>query len=286
MTPISDPPESTQRAPSLQNYTPSSLLKPRQMEIKIWNNLYSQNKYWDAAGTAQDQGFRSNYFATIGNFLFGVHPRLNAGFDVWFRSVNIAAPNSSPFSVLSFRNNGPEHRTALSMVGPKVKFTPFPLKLERLSVQSSFLIPVLKDPTGALTNRPFLERDNFTWWTQVFFDRQLARKTQIFTELDVIWYLDRRFDLSEGGGVSTPASVFFSYFPTTKWTAYLSGQFWPTWGGNDRLFQNYFSQSHLGVKYQVRRNLDLEASYSRFLFGRATAGPANTFNLGVRFVKF
>ena len=98
----------------------------------------------------------------------------NIYFDFWIKSVRIDNTNSSPFTTLLFQNN-PNSRTALSGIGPKVKFQPFK-QLSRLSIQSTFLFPTAQDLEGVSNGRPFLSQDSYISITQVFMIRQLAKK--------------------------------------------------------------------------------------------------------------
>lgn len=269
----------------LQNYTPSVLLSLGQFELRFFNNIYTQTKFWDGDGNTIDQGNRASYYAMIGSFVYGINPRINIGLDFWVRSVRIDDTESSPFNILKFSNQ-PGSRTAISNIGPKVKFIPFS-RLTNLSVQSTFLVPLPSDPEGKMNGRPFLDFEDFLWWTQIFFDKYIvpSKKLQFFAELDFFTRIDRKLDFSETGGTTlgTPVSTFLSYFPNPKLTLYGMGQFWPTYG--EGFINNYYFQSGLGGKYQIVKGFEVEVLYSRFLFGKATAGPGTTMNLGLRFVR-
>jgi hypothetical protein len=265
--------------PRLQLYTPSSLFDLGQFEVKFFQQLYSQTRFWNGEGNAVDQGNRSNYYSGIGNVLFGINKRINLGVDFWIQSVYIDPEEKSPFRLFTFPG-APNGRTALTAIGPKVKFQPFP-GLNGFTVQSSFLFPTASDPEGRSNGLPYLATENYLSWTQIFYTHNFSSRFQLFTELDLYWNINR----GEGNGFfATPASVFLSYFPTKKITVYVMNQFWPTWGGS--FFSSYWYQAGIGGKVQLGRSLDLELSYGRFLVGRNAAGPAQAFNLGLRFVKW
>lgn len=268
--------------PRLQFYTPSSLLNWGQFEVKYFSQIYTQNRFFDANGETQDQGSRATYYSGIGNVTLGFNRRINFGFDFWLQSVLIGDMDSSPFRILSFPSEQ-NARTALTTIGPKIKFQPLP-SVNGLTLQSSFLIPIASDPEGKANGRPFLATQNFLWWTQIFYTKNFSEQLQLFTELDVYWNMRRNTENPSNGFLALPMSAFFSYFPTRKITFYVMNQFWPTLG--DNLFSAYWYQVGIGGKYQFTKSIDLELSAGKFLFGRNSAGPANTFNLGLRFVKW
>ncbi|MEM7038623.1 MAG: hypothetical protein AAF570_16680 [Bacteroidota bacterium] len=265
---------------NLQLYTPSSMLSWGQFDVKFFQQIYSQTAFFDPDGNSVDHGARYTYYSGIGNVVLGVNQRWNFGVDFWVQSVLFDPDSGSPFKVLGFPNAGPNARTALTAVGPKVKFQPIS-SLNNFTIQSSFLIPVASDPEARMNGEQFLATENFLWWTQVFYTHNFNTKLQLFGEIDFYANLNR----GDGNGFfATPISYFFSYFPTSKITLYVTNQFWPTWG--DGLFSSYWFQAGVGGKYQFTKSLDLEVSYGRFLFGRNAAGPAQAFNLGLRFVKW
>ncbi|MEM0996646.1 MAG: hypothetical protein AAGN35_06190 [Bacteroidota bacterium] len=263
----------------LQLYTPSSMYEWGQMEVKFFQQLYTQTQFFDGDGGTVDQGSRATYYSGIGNILFGLNQRVNFGVDFWVQSVLIDGENTSPFKLFTFPG-APNSRTALTAIGPKIKFQPF-RNLNGFTIQSAFLLPVASDPEGRTNGRPFLATENYIWWTQIFYTHNFTEQLQLFGEIDPYWNINR----GEGNGFfATPTSVFFSYFPNRKFTLYAMNQFWPTYG--DGFFSSYWYQAGLGAKYQVGESFDLEIMYGRFLFGRNAAGPATAINLGVRFVKW
>jgi hypothetical protein len=263
----------------LQLFTPSSLYECGQFEFKFFQQLYTQTRYFGPVGTAIDQNNRSSYYSGIGNLLVGINRRFNAGVDFWVRSVLIDDENRSPFRLFTFPG-APGGRTALTAIGPKIKFQPFP-GLNGFTLQSSFLFPVASDPEGRNNGLPYLATENYLSWTQIFYTHNFSSQFQLFSEIDLYWDINR----GEGNGsFSNPVSVFFSYFPTPRITFYAMNQFWPTWG--ESLFSSWWYQAGLGGKIQLGRNVDIELMYGRFLAGRNAAGPAQAFNLGVRVVKW
>jgi len=82
--------------------------------------------------------------------------------------------------------------------------------------------------------------------------------------------------------VSSPAGIFFSYFPTKRLTFYVQQEFWPNFGNNG--ISSWFRQEGLGMKVQVINGiLEAEASYTRFTMG-ANTGAGQTINFGLRLI--
>ncbi len=259
----------------LQNFTPSTMLRRGEMEIKLFNNLYTQTAYFDDNGTRRQQGGRSTYFTGIVYVLAGVSPRINAGADVYFKSVRNDAAGSSPLSVFRF-GSGPNARTAVAIIAPKIKFVPFPA-LTRLAVQMQLLIPVASDLQGMQGNRPFLEYDDVQWWTQFFYDHRFSPEVYLYLENGV--YI--RFDRTDPA-LLTPVKAIVNYLPTHRWTTYVQAELAPTWDGFG--WSNYYSQVGAGVKFFLRPNLELESLVTVFPFGK-NGGAGQTYNFGIRWVR-
>lgn len=266
----------------LQLYTPSSLLDWGQFDVKFFQQLYTQTQFWDGEGNTLEAGNRTNYYSGIFNFVIGYNKRINFGFDAWVQSVYIDGETGSPFRLFT-RPSGNNARTALTAIGPKVKWQPFE-RLGGLTLQSSFLLPIAKDPEGRNNGLPYLATQNFLWWTQLFYTYNISSQFQFFAETDLYWNIDRQFNFEQSGFIAMPTSAFFSYFPTSKATIYVNTQVWPNLGEN--VISSWWWMAGLGGKYQLSKSFDIEVSYGRFLMGRGAAGPARTFNLGLRFVKW
>ena len=264
--------------PKLQRFTPSSMLAWGQFETRYFQQIYSQSHYFDAKGKPQAQGHRSTYYTGILSVNFGCKPWFNFGMDLWLRSVRIGDPSESPFKIFSFQS-GPNSRTAISAIAPKLKFQPF-RKWNGFTVQTSLLIPVGRDMEGVLNGRPFLATENLVWWTQFYWTKSLAQRWQLFAEVDAYAsFHTRGASHMQPSAFAAPVSVYLSFFPTRRLTLYIMNQAWPT-------SSTIWYQAALGGKYRLGEGLELEAMYGRFLAGVNAAGQANAFNLGLRFVKW
>ena len=262
---------------NIQNYTPSILFDRGDWEFKSFQNLYTQTKSFDG-GRKVDTGVRETFFTSINQFLYGVNDQINVGFDVWYKASDRTGDSFTTTS-------------GISGFGPKIKIAPIK-NLPRLSLQSTFLFNTLDDPEGNEGTRYFLETDGHLWLNQLFFDLPLNEKSQLFFQ-QAFWY---RFvdDGSFAGNnfLQTQTSVFYSYFPTSRWTIYGMTEYFPThYNPSDEVesaeaFFSYFVQSGVGLKYQLIPNLiELEALYTNFWAGSDQQGAGETINLGIRVIR-
>lgn len=268
---------------NLQTYTPSVLLQPLQWEYKFFNNLYTQTKSFDSEGTRTDHESRATYFSSINQFLYGVTPHINIGAEFWVKSVRTGPENESAFKVLAFQNDS-NTRTALSGIGPKIKFAPFQ-KIEKLSLQTTILFPVAKDMEGIKNGKPYLSEDSYIWYTQIFYDQPIGTKFQLFFQ--VTPWINIKKEKQEDGlsrfSYANPVGLFFSYFATPRFTFYLQNEYWPSFGSEG--ISSWFLQQGGGLKIQVIPGfLETELLYTNFTLGKNT-GAGQTFNLGLRFIR-
>jgi len=111
------------KAPSLQNYTPSVLLKKGQVEVKSFNGLYTDNSGFNQNRQNIASGRRQSYFTGFIQTLYGLSPQINIGIDAQIKSVRLDASNSSPFKLFTFEKRSKTTRTALSYIGPNTILT-------------------------------------------------------------------------------------------------------------------------------------------------------------------
>ncbi len=266
-----------QTGSNIRTFTPSALLQKGQVEVKLFQNLYTQTSFYNTDGDDQALAQRSTYFTSLNSFVFGSTDsrRLNVGFDVNIKSVLNADPESSPLEVLKFANDGVTGRTAVSSVGPTLKWQPI-ADWKRVSVYSHFWVPTAENMDGA-AGGPFLEYQQFQWWNQLFFDRTLWNGDwQVFTSIEAWW----RFGNGREDLVQLPMSTFLSWFPSDRFTVYGMTQYTPT----ARSGGTFFVQSGIGGKWQFTRTWELELSYTDFWAGN-NAGAGQTFNVGFRYLR-
>ncbi len=284
--------------PNLQAYTPSALFSKGQWEFKTFFNLYTQTTSFSDDGLTS--GPRSTFFTSINQFLIGISPKINVGADFWAKSVLAGgSQRENALNIFSFPDDTGFVAAPLYL-GPKVKIAPFK-KVPRLSIQSTFLIPVAKDFEGRDRTDEnafvFLEFDRQLWINDIFFDQSLGGgKWQAFVRAS-IWTSLPRNSFRNNPFVETPIAGFISYFPTSRITIYGQTEFWPKHiednfldnGTSDNTFSafnTYFVQSGLGGKYQLIPGLlELEALYTNFWIGSPGEGAGQTFNFGLRVIR-
>jgi len=194
----------------------------------------------------------------------------------------------------------PNSRTALTSIGPKIKFQPIK-NISNFSIQSAFWIPVAEDLESIeeLDDYPWIDYHMFAWWTQFFYDKTFGTHWQLFAETDLLF----RFKSKKGNTpthVDIPVSLFVSWFPGRKMTIYYQLQYSPRFqleksfqdgGDGDEQVPavepfdliSDFAHTGFGIKYQLTGNLNLEASTTYF-FTSMNGGAGSTYNLGVRFI--
>lgn len=256
---------------SLQQYTPSVLLSNGQMELKVFNNLYTQTKVRDEDGNDVELGERQSFLNHQLRFLYGLshQSRLNVGLETNLTTAWYGGESSD---------------LLFTSVGPTLKFVPIESR-GNFSIQSTFLFPLngneLEDPL-------FINHNRYTWWTQVFYDHSISTKLNLFFEADLVYRF--KADDLQNDFFRVPLSLIVSYFPSSKLTLYSNVQYSPAYGKlpgvEDIEFgrMRWFTQLGFGAKYLILDNLELELSYANFILSKRD-GAGSVYNLGVRFLR-
>ncbi len=256
---------------NLQDITPSSIMKKGQVEIKLFNNLYTQQAFYNSFSEKQEIGFRESYFTSTNYFLIGVNSWLNVGGEIWINSVK--------------RGTDPiQKRGEVAYVAPKIKIAPFN-SLERFSITSTFLIATATNMQGGGDpNEPFLAFDNNIWINQIFYDQSLGQDWQVFFELSGWMYFKKPKVEESDNFFRLPAKAIVSYFPTSRITLYALTELMVQLG-QANFVDSYYVQMGPGIKYQlVPGKLEVEGLYTNFLAGKSQ-GAGSTFNLGLRIIR-
>lgn len=256
---------------NIQNLTPSKLIAKGQWDIKLFNNLYTQNE----STFASDDGIRQNFFTSTLEAFTGVSDtkRVNLGAILEYRA------NGRDFVL---QNGTTERRTTsgITSIAPAIKFVPFK-NVGNFSILSAFSIPLVD--TEVDDNGVFLDQDGFTWQNRFFYDYTFpGKKWQLFSEINSeLNFGDEDKSFANNSLRLTPG-VFLSYFPSSKFTVLALAQHTELLDlGND--FSQNFTALGGGVKYQLTRELNIEGLYTNFVRGRDT-GLGETFNIGLRAV--
>jgi len=264
------------QAANSARYIVSSTIPKGGVEVKIFNNLYTQRTTNNEGALAN----RSTFFTTSLSFLYGVNNRFNAGFVTRYRRVrNDNLPSNATAVFGSSTGEGVSQRTGLTAFGPQIRYAPVE-KWENFSIQSSFVFPIGEDLAGS-SSQPYIDWTGSTWNTQLFNDFSIGNSFSLFTELDILIEDIGNADDGHLNRFSTPATLILSYNPNQKTTLYALGGFSPYWQSEF----DYFAQGGFGAKYQFTPNLELELLYTGFTnqFLSDTGGKAATYNVGFRF---
>lgn len=260
---------------NIQNYTPSKLLEKGKIDIKWFNNLYTQTKE-ESNGITRDIA-RSNFFTTSLEVFTGTSDskKVNLGVILEYRSNSFNGQNVG--SVFEFKNEAATSRTGLAHIAPSIKIAPFK-SLNNFSIQSSLFIPIHKIESD---NNGFLAAKSFIWQNRFFYDYTFpSRKFQLFSELGTRFFFGEKEKSFANNSLELAPGIFFSYFPSQKFTVLTFIQHAQLIDlGND--FSQNYTATGLGAKYQITRAINLETIYSKFIRGNDT-GLGQSFNLGLR----
>lgn len=265
--------DSLQQKSNIQQYTPSKLIGKGQIDLKWFNNLYTQTKSTFTEGVEPRQTF---FTSTLEAYTgVGSNKRWNVGAILEFRS-NV---NSDRKALDVFKFDGEENtaRSGLTSIAPSVKFVPFP-SLSNFSIQSSFFIPLVDNETE---NGVFLDQKGYIWQNRFFYDYTFpGDKWQLFSEINSELSFGDEADSFANNSLNLTPGLFLSYFPSSKFTVLGLVQH------SQRLdLGNNFTQDFTalggGAKYQLTNALNLELLYTNFVRGNNT-GLGETFNIGLR----
>lgn len=269
---------------NIQNYTPSKLLEKGTIDIKWFNNLYTQTQSENLGNTSTVP--RSNFFTTSVEIFTGIseNKKINVGLILDYRSNTFNGQDIG--SVFSFKNEVGKARNGLSFIAPSIKISPFN-KMSNLSIQSTFYIPLIKtesDLNGYLSNKSYI------WQNRFFYDYTFSgRKFQLFSELGTRFFFGENAKLNgsnnpNGGYANNSLEIapglFLSYFPASKFTVLGFVQHAQLIDLGNKFAQNYTALG-FGAKYQLSKTLNIETLYSKFVRGNDT-GLGQSFNLGLR----
>jgi len=170
-------------------------------------------------------------------------------------------------------------RSGFTSFAPSVKFVPFK-NVTNFSIQSSIFIPLVDNE---VEEGVFLDQKGYTWQNRFFYDYTFPGDSfQLFTELNSELNLGDEDESFANNSLNLTPGVFFSYFPSSKFTVLVLAQHSKRIDlGNN--FEQDFTAVGGGAKYQVTDAINLEALYTNFISGSNT-GLGETFNLGVRAV--
>jgi len=248
-------------------YVTSAAIAEGGLEVKLFNNLYTQ-----------DDGNRATFLTSNLSFLYGLNNRFNIGFVGRYRRVKTGASDSSPLDIFGSLS-GVDGRQRISAFGPQIRWAPIK-SLSGFSIQSSLTIPIGQQLTGS-ENAPFLDWNGPVFLTQFFYDQSIGDQWSVFTEVDVI--AEEIGGASKSNRVSVPVTSILSWYPVKNVTIYGLAGFSPFVVSPF----DYFAQAGLGFKYQVTPNFELELLSTAFTNRNLARvdGNAATYNIGIRYSR-
>jgi hypothetical protein len=273
--------DSTQQKSNIQKYTPSKLIGKGQLDLKWFNNLYTQTKSTFSEGReARQTFFTSTLEAYTG---VGNSKRWNVGAILEFRS-NVVADRSA-LDVFKFDGETGTARSGLTSIAPSIKFVPI-ASVSNFSIQSSFFIPLVDNETEDFlpvndNNGVFLDQKGFIWQNRFFYDYTFpGEKWQLFSEINSELSFGDGGESFANNSLNLTPGLFLSYFPTSKFTVLGLVQHSQRLDLGNNFTQNFTALGG-GAKYQLTDALNLELLYTNFVRG-ANTGLGQTFNIGLR----
>ena len=258
----------------IQNLTPSKLIGKGQFDIKWFNNLYTETENTFSGDIPRQTFFTSTLEGYTG---VGQNKRWNVGLILEFRSNVI--DDRDALDVFKFDGESNTARSGLTSFAPSVKFVPIK-SVNNFSIQSSFFIPLVDNESE---NEVFLDQKGYTWQNRFFYDYTFPdKKFQLFAELNSELNFGKKEDSFANNSLRLTPGLFFSYFPSAKFTVLALIQHAELLDlGSD--FDQNFTAIGGGAKYQLTDELNIEILYTNFVEGQNT-GLGETFNLGLRAV--
>lgn len=258
---------------NILQYTPSKLMGKGQWDIKWFNNLYTETESTFVEGAQPRQTFFTSTLEVYTGV--GSNKRWNLGTILEFRS-NVVAGRGA-LEVFQFDGETGTARSGLTSIAPSVKFVPIP-SVNNFSIQSSFFIPLVDNETE---DGVFLDQNGYIWQNRFFYDHTFpGGKWQLFSELNSELSFGKEEDSFANNSLNLTPGLFLSYFPTTKFTVLALAQHSQRIDlGNN--FPQDFTAIGGGLKYQLTKELNVEALYTNFVRGSNT-GLGETFNIGLR----
>ncbi len=251
------------------------LLKQGQVEVKMFNNLYTQTFFFNTAGERTEVGQRQTFNTLLTQLNYGASDKVNVGAELILKSVLIDDPEEIPFRIFS-NVAGQGRRTAVTAVVPKLKIS---LSQRRnISMQTSLSLPLAKNPEGNLLSRPFLDRSQIVLSALVLSDTPISNDFTLFTEFGIQLATASQKNYKYNN-LTIPARSFLNYYGLEGWSFYSLVEFNPTVGDN----AGYFVQAGGGLKHFTGTRFELELTATSFVAGQS-AGAGYTLNTGLRYI--
>lgn len=262
----------------LQAYSAGGVVLDKgMMEVKLFNNLYTQTAWFDGAGQRADLN-RSTFFTSTLGLFYGLSSQVDVGLDFNWRAVHNSPPDQSPLKVLGFTNTD-SSRAAISYIGPKIRFNPI-RRNKNITIQSAVWIPIADSMQGP----PFMEWDRYQLWLSFYYNTTFANdKLQFFGAVEYVPRIKRNSDPALSSDLIVFNKALISWFATKDITLYGQGEFGPSLGLGNNPSSGYYLAFGAGGKYFIADKVTLDLLYTHFVAGRA-GGAGVTYNLGLSYI--
>jgi hypothetical protein len=244
------------------------------LDLKLYNNVYSQLQTFDETGNAIDLDERNSFLTSIAQITFGNNRRLHFGLDVYFRASRTDGRDKGAFNVLRLENNQTNALTAFTHFGPKVIWKPIKSK-PGFSIKSVFLVPLNSQPTASNSNLPFVDNSGNQLWVHFAYNAQISSSWYLYSELTSVHRFDR--NASPPDDSFLPMKVFLSYYPKQAGLGLFTFfDYTPTISAPTA----HYIQIGGGIKIYPFEFFEIELSGGKFIAGNNT-GAGSSFNLGL-----
>ncbi|MGQ0723119.1 MAG: hypothetical protein ACT4PE_16330 [Candidatus Eiseniibacteriota bacterium] len=242
----------------------SMLLAPGESELKLFHNLYTQTRTYDAGGRRSDPGPRSTWYTATAAVRRGWRPRVNVGLELTVRAVR------DDTRLPDFRS-----RRGLTAVTPCVQAAVLEAR-PSFTLETGLRVPLAARLEGDERD-PFLDFDEPVWSTKGFDEVGAGERIRIYAEAGARVRL-----AGDESQWTTPFKAIPGFAVTPRWKLELPLELSRDWLGASE--GSYYVQGGVGVKGFVGADAELEVLWTTFPAGRRS-GAGQTFNVGLRLVR-
>lgn len=253
-----------------------SILPRKQLELRLNNNLVSNNQTYGNENRRKTSKFR--YTTQIMNLqiLYGIGRKTSVGVSVTTRSSLLSEASESALRVLKFRNDS-NAITYFRSLNPVVRFN-IAEGFFHIRMQNTFYIPLYRIEPIYYNGAKLKEENPYFLQSQLYIYRYLSDYVKVMLELGVSFKFDdqfRTFTIVP----RTPVSVVFGLPVSRNFRIFCLSQGVPV-GNIPGYLNSYYLREGAGITMLTgKTNLALYYSYN--FFGR-NVNAVNSFVINLR----